>query len=320
MLPSKVIREPKMKEIIMLILLFFTALLCKAQPPTDPSRGVKIYALVTKINEKKPVHYGSFEEMKELDFNTIHYVSIENRGNKTSMDTLLLHNLLNNAPNLTSLTVGRNIYLDHFPKIEKNNHLKELYLIGNNLLKIPADIDNLIALDFFECTGNKIETVPDSFSNLKNIKTLILKGNNIKIFPEEILKLQNLNVLWVGGKIKSIPENIDDLSQLEKVAFTNTDVSTLPKSFSRLKNLKHIDLSNNQFTVFPSPLLKLKQVKMLSLNENPITKTALEKSLKGIKLENATIYIPLREEEFSEIKKTYSKINFISEMVLADTK
>lgn len=319
MLPSKVIREPKMKEIIMLILLFFTALLCKAQPPTDPSHG-KIYALVTKINEKKPVHYGSFEEMKELDFNTIHYVSIENRGNKTSMDTLLLHNLLNNAPNLTSLTIGRNIYLDHFPKIEKNNHLKELYLIGNNLLKIPEDIDNLIALDFFECTGNKIETLPNNFSNLKKLKALILKGNNIKFFPGEILKLQNLNLLWVSDKIKTIPENIDDLSQLEKLAFTNTDVSTLPKSFSRLKNLKHIDLSNNQFTVFPSPLLKLKQVKILSLNENPITKTALEKSLKGIKLENATIYIPLREEEFSEIKKTYNKINFIPEMVSVDTK
>lgn len=304
-----------MKEIRMLILLFFTALLCKAQPPTDPSRGVKIYALVTKINEKKPVHYGSFEEMKGLDFNTINSVSIENRGNKTSMDTLLLKNLLNNAPNLTSLTIGRNVYLDHFPKLEKNNHLKELYLIGNNLLKIPEDIDNLTALDFFECTGNKIENVPTSFSNLENLKTLILKGNNIKIFPEEILKLQNLNVLWVGGKIKSIPENIDDLSQLEKVAFTNTDVSTLPKSFSRLKNLKHIDLSNNQFTVFPSSLLKLTQVKVLSLNENPITKIALENSLKGIKYKNADIYIPISEEEYSTIKNTYIEINFIPEII-----
>jgi len=303
-----------MKEIRILILLFITTMVCKAQPPTDPSRGVKIYALVTKINEKKPVHYGSFEELKGLDFNTIHYVSIGNRGNKTSMDTLLLHNLLNNAPNLTSLTIDRNIYLDHFPKIEKNNHLKELYLTVNNLSQIPLDIDNLTALELFECSGNKIQGLPDSFSNLNNLKTLILKANNINIFPEEILSLQNLNVLWFSGTIKTIPEKIDVLSQLEKVAFTNTAISSLPKSFSRLKNLKHIDLSNNQFTVFPSPLLKLKQVKVLSLNENPITKTALEKSLKGIKYKNAVIYIPITEEKYSEIKNTYPKINFISEL------
>lgn len=310
-----IIEKPKMKGIRILILFFFIAIVCKAQYPEDLTRGVKIYALEKKTGSKELVHYGSFEEMQKLDFNTINYVSIENRGNETTMDTLLLKNLLNNAPNLTSLTIGRNVYLDHFPKIEKNNHLKELYLVVNNLLQIPTDIDNLTALELFECSGNKIETLPNSFSNLKKLKTLILKGNNIKIFPEEILKLQNLNVLWVGGKIKSIPENIDNLSQLEKVAFTNTDVSTLPKSFSRLKNLKHIDLSNNQFTVFPSPLLKLKQVKLLSLNENPITKTALENSLKGIKYQNADIYIPISEEEYSNIKNTYSEINFIPELV-----
>jgi len=298
-----------------LILLFFTAIVCKAQHPEDPTRGVKIYALVTNTDTKKPVHYGSFEEMHELDFNKINTVSIENRGNKTSMDTLLLKNLLNNAPNLTSFTIGRNVYLDRFPKIEKNNHLKELYLTVNNLSQIPLDIDNLTALELFECSGNKIQGLPDSFSNLKNLKTLILKANNINIFPEEILSLQNLNVLWVSGAIKTIPEKIDALSQLEKVAITNTDVSTLPKSFSRLKNLKHIDLSNNQFTVFPLPLLKLKQVKVLSLNENPITKTALEKSLKGIKYNNAVIYIPITEEEYSEIKNTYREINFIPELV-----
>lgn len=304
-----------MKEIRILILLFFTAIVCKAQYPEDPTRGVKIYALVTNTDTKKLVHYGSFEEMQKLDFNMVNSVSIENRGNKTSMDTLLLKNLLNNAPNLTSITIGRNIYLNHFPKIEKNNHLKELYLIGNNLSQIPLDIDNLTALELFECSGNKIQGLPDSFSNLNNLKTLILKANNINIFPEEILSLQNLNVLWISGPIKTIPEKIDALSQLEKVAFTNTDLSSLPKSFSRLKNLKHIDLSNNQFTVFPSPLLKLKQVKVLSLNENPITKTALEKSLKGIKYNNAVIYIPITEEEYSNIKDTYQEINFIPELI-----
>jgi len=304
-----------MKEIRILILLFFTVIVCKAQYPEDRTRGVKIYALVTNTDIKKPVHYGSFEEMQNLDFNKINTVSIENRGNKISMDTLLLKNLLNNAPNLTSITIGRNIYLDNFPKIEKNNHLKELYLIGNNLSQIPLDIDNLTALELFECSGNKIQGLPDSFSNLNNLKTLILKANNINIFLEEILSLQNLNVLWVSGPIKTIPEKIEALSQLEKVAFTNTAISTLPKSFSRLKNLKHIDLSNNQFTVFPSPLLKLKQVKILSLNENPITQTALEKSLKGIKYNNAVIYIPITEEEYSEIKNTYQEINFIPELV-----
>lgn len=298
-----------------LILLFFTTIVCRAQYPEDPTRGVKIYVLVTKADSKKPVHYGSFEEMKTLDFDNINTVSVENQGNKTSMDTLLLKNLLNNAPNLKSLTIGRNVYLDRFPKIEKNNHLKELHLIGNNLLQIPVDIDHLTALEFFECTGNKIEMLPKNFSKLTYLNTLILKGNNINIFPEEILKLQNLNVLWVSNAIKTIPENINVLSQLEKIAFTNTAVSTLPKSFSRLKNLKHIDLSNNQFTDFPSPLLKLKQVKVLSLNENPITKTALEKSLKGIKFSDAVIYIPITEEECSEIKNRYTAINFIPKLV-----
>ena len=303
-----------MKNIKIFIVLFLASFICNAQDPSDPSNGVKIYALVKTKDSNKSRHYGSFEELKGLDFSKITDVEIDNRGNKTKMDILLFENLINNSPNLTKLSIGYNISISDFPKIDKeNNNLKSLYLTWNDLVKIPDDIDNLKALELFSSSGNKIESLPNNFAKLTTLEVLNLKGSDIKTFPTEILELKNLTILSLSGQINSIPEDIHKISKLIKFEIKNTTISTLPKSFSKLKNLKYIDLSKNQFTTIPAAFLKLKNVEYLSLCGNPLEKTAFIKFLNEIKIENLTIYSSLNETDRLELEKMFPKIKFVED-------
>lgn len=159
------------------------------------------------------------------------------------MDSLLLYQLFNNTPHLRYLSIGRNIEIDKLPKIEQDNSsLKRLEFTGNDLDSIPADIEKLVALEFFSCIGNTISKLPPGFSKLKSLNHLKLSGNHFTTFPEPILGLSKLNTLILSEKINEIPGKIHVLAELEKLTLISTHVSFLPNAFSKLKKLRILDL------------------------------------------------------------------------------
>lgn len=306
-----------MNRTIVLITIFFASLMCSAQDVEDPQRGVKIYSLVTTINNGKPKHYGSLEELNKIDFTNISSVSIDNRGRKGKMDMVLLDKLINNSPNLISLTL-HNVIFDRLPKIEINNNLRQLYLGRNDLEIIPDDIENLKALELFSCSGNKINSLPNKFVNLKSLNTLLLGGNNFTTFPSQMFALKKLTTLGFNEKVDNIPEEIAKLSELKKISLLATNISTLPSKFSKLKNLQVAELAQTKLTDFPSSLLKIQTLKYLSLCGNPINKVTFAQSLKGLSAKDLVIYSSLEEAERLELNKTYPNVDFASEIMQWD--
>ena len=305
-----------MKRIQIIIAIIIASLSVNAQDLIDPDNGVKLYMLIKLEGSNQLKHYSSFEDIKKLDFNKINYLSIENRGRKTNMDTGLLYNLFNKAPNLSYLLIGRNVHIEQLPDIEKeNNSLNALYLTGNNLKAIPGDIDKLKTLKLFSCIGNNINALPPGFTNLKSLNTLLLSGNQFKDFPVEILELQQLTTLSFKEKADVIPNDIYKLSELKKVEISTKRISLLPTAFSKLKKLKFINLSGNNLEAFPSPLLKLQQLKYISLANNPIDKASFIKSIKGLKSQKLTIYSSLSETDRLELGKLYPEINFVEDIM-----
>jgi leucine-rich repeat protein SHOC2 len=70
--------------------------------------------------------------------------------------------------------------------------LKELYLRGNQLTSVPAELGGLGALEVLDLYDNKLTSVPAELGGLGAMKVLTLSSNTS--VPAE---LKHLSVRWV---------------------------------------------------------------------------------------------------------------------------
>lgn len=131
----------------------------------------------------------------------------------------------NNLPNLKNLkelslnTTG----LRFIPRqLEKLKNLEILYVFGNKINKIPAELSNCKKLKELHFSINNISEIPKFIFELQNIEVLDIAHNPIKILPKEIGQLEKLKSLWIQGtKIENLPIQILAL-ELEEFAPDDT--------------------------------------------------------------------------------------------------
>ena len=70
--------------------------------------------------------------------------------------------------------------------------LQELWLQGNELTRVPARLDRLVALRVLELGENRLETLPDAVGKLTDLQQLGLTGNRLTRLPATFTKLTNL--------------------------------------------------------------------------------------------------------------------------------
>ena len=101
-----------------------------------------------------------------------------------------------------------------------------------------------------------IEDIDDSVLRYKNLKSLTLTfekklHSEIEYIPEVVFKLKSLKTLKIRayfpyGRIKAIPKEIGNLTNLETLSITgNSSINKLPKEITNLKKLKSLDLDGN---------------------------------------------------------------------------
>ncbi|KAI5633199.1 leucine-rich repeat domain-containing protein [Phthorimaea operculella] len=97
----------------------------------------------------------------------------------------LQHNLINSLSGLSSLELGKLVFLDVYDnQIDKITSLERLFslrvlLMGKNRIKRIEGLSNNIKLEVLDLHGNRISKV-GSLSNLNELKVLNLAGNQIK--------------------------------------------------------------------------------------------------------------------------------------------
>lgn len=115
--------------------------------------------------------------------------------------------------------------------------------------------------------------LPTGLDQLQKLKTLEITGSKLKALPEEIRTLQSLSHLSINKnkKLKTLPNWLSELKNLEIIRFTNCGFTEFPKVLFSLKNLKKISLDGNKILVIPEGIKEFKKLIEFSINKNKLT-------------------------------------------------
>lgn len=182
---------------------------------------------------------------------------------------------------------------------------------------IAPEIGNLSALQELSIQGCLNGNIPSTITNLTALKKLSINntihlsgsvvhtGNFTGQLPENIDELVNLEWLAMRNSLEgTIPASIGDLSNLKLLNITRDTTyfgkggltGTLPESIGSLSNLRTLNISNQQLTgSLPATMANLTGLWDINLSDNQ-----LSGSLPSLNLPNLE-YLVLNGNRFSEI-------------------
>lgn len=107
--------------------------------------------------------------------------------------------------------------------------LKELYLFGTPLKKIPENVLRLSSLEELYLGDAQLTALPDEMSSLKSLKQLFLEGNPLMNVLESVQALSSLEVLSLSGSqlgSGGVPGGMRRMYNLEEVLIADVDADT----------------------------------------------------------------------------------------------
>lgn len=159
-------------------------------------------------------------------------------------------------------------------------NLKNLEYLGLNragINEVPTFIGELTNLTSLYLGGNEIKELPIELKNLMKLQYLALWGTQLEVLPDWICSLAELRGLYLGGveRVQKLPENIGNLTNLEKLYLNGTGVRELPESFSKLAKLKDLLLYDTEVKRFP-PLSRMEHLVSCNLSNMVLEKIPRE--------------------------------------------
>jgi hypothetical protein len=176
--------------------------------------------------------------------------------------------------NLQKLTLYDNELKTLPVEITQLKRLKWLDIYDNQLSELSAEFAQLDSLEYLDLGWNRFKTVPSAIFSLKNLKHLYLYGNQLKTLPNEISQLQKLEALRLGrglvflgggNRLRKLPDNFGNLTNLQELYLPDNQLHSLPESFTQLKRLKWLDVSNNRFNKIPPVVQKMDSLQYLTI-------------------------------------------------------
>lgn len=99
------------------------------------------------------------------------------------------------------------------------------------------------------------------------------------------------------NRIAEIPDEISNLSNLNKLNLENNQVEKISSELSRLKKLKYLNLKNNKLKDIPEQIANMEQLKELNILDNPFDLLPPEIAARGIN-SIRNFYKELKEQDF----------------------
>jgi tetratricopeptide (TPR) repeat protein len=164
--------------------------------------------------------------------------------------------------------------------------------IGGDFLmeiKIPKTVNKKISLQ------TKINQLIDNVKTGKS-KSIQLNRVGLNKIPNEIFDLSNLERLELfGNNISEIPIEITQLNSLKYLYLSVNPISEIPDYVFELESLEELRIADAKISIIPNTIGKAKGLKEVHLHENKITEIPLEiiqlKSLKHINLSHNNIEV-----------------------------
>jgi leucine-rich repeat protein SHOC2 len=164
-------------------------------------------------------------------------------------------------------------------EIANLKNIKSLTISGE-LKEVPKIVYRLSNIEELQIFDSKISTLSAEVENLSKLKKLAfwqplfsLEDKAVTLKLEEIFchvsKCKNLKELYLdNNSIKTIPENVSLLSQLQVFSIKDNLLVSYPDALYKLKNLKELDLGTNKLKEVVKGIGSLAQLKILRLNSN----------------------------------------------------
>lgn len=159
-----------------------------------------------------------------------------------------------------------------------DNKVLSVDISSKNLSKVPNEIFCLTDLEELVLDNNAIGDLPPSIIEpLKKLKVLSVQQNNLYSLPLKLWQLSQLQILRLNNnKINAIPKQINQLNNLNALAWSYNGLTTQGMPDSLNVKIEHIELSGNSLDDAVIGRLP-KKAKTLYLAENQLTKNALSK-------------------------------------------
>ena len=144
----------------------------------------------------------------------------------------------------------------------------EVLDLSNNKLSTLPNLEKLTNLKIAFFSNNLFTEVPHAFKGCTKLYMLGLKSNQIEIFDENILPLSISWLILTDNKLKTLPNSIGDLIQLQKFALAGNQLTKLPETMKNCRNLELLRLSANNLKSIPNWLLELPKLSWLAFSGN----------------------------------------------------
>ncbi|XP_048457834.1 leucine-rich repeat-containing protein 40 isoform X2 [Rhincodon typus] len=146
------------------------------------------------------------------------------------------------------------------------------FILANNKLKyIPLDISKMRSLKLLDASHNELEGVPSELANMVSLQQLYLRHNKLHHLPQ-LPSCKYLKELHVGNnQIEYLgSEHLKNLSAVTVLELRDNKLKSLPDEILMLQDLERLDLTNNDISSLPYGLGNLPKLMSLLLEGNPL--------------------------------------------------
>jgi Leucine-rich repeat (LRR) protein len=124
----------------------------------------------------------------------------------------------------------------------------------------------------------------------ESITGLQISDYELNTMPKEITQLTELQKLYLyNNQLSELPNSISKLTKLQELYLGYNQLSELPNSITQLTNLQTLYLNANQLKDLPDNFTQLTNLKTLNLNNNQLSK--LQKEIQQLKQKGVNVYI-----------------------------
>ena len=198
--------------------------------------------------------------------------------NNDSKNKLLVDEILNDT--LIYKCISMNV-AGNFTKFPSNFHkiswIKEMQISSKKPFVIDSQFSAFNKLELL-LVFSKIKHV-DKSVRLPKLKNIWFQYSKLKEFPLAICFWHSLTSIDIQGcNFGTLPKEIGNLQELERLNLSINNISFLPNEFYSLQKLKSVGLSNNSLITISDSICNMKSLEWICLDDNK--KLTLDETIK----------------------------------------
>jgi len=151
--------------------------------------------------------------------------------------------------------------------------MQKLELNGNHLRTLPVEVGQWAAMQKLELNGNHLRTLPVEVGQWAAMQRLSLYENQLEILPAEVGQWAAMQILNLGSNyLQTLPTEVGQWSAMQKLFLDENQLKTLPTEVGQWAAMQILDLSNNQLKTLPDSIGNLRNLRHLDLSGNRFTR------------------------------------------------